>query len=210
MGIVVAKAIIWIEHQLLSQREIDDLMEDFVALSAILLTYSLTELVNGYGFLAVFVAGVVMQRNYYQKQQKQKSLGQLEFIEQIEKLLEVGTIVLLGSLLRINPGLEYLGQALIIAAFLVFIIRPAGVAIALLGSKLSSANRSFIAWFGIRGLGSLYYLSYAVGKGIGTGIVEQITWITIITIVFSIVVHGISSSPLMIWYKKKDFHQDLR
>ncbi len=204
MGVVVAKAVIWVEHQLLSRRQSDELMEDFVALSAILLTYSLTELVNGYGFLAVFVAGLIMQNNYSKRKLKQKRLGQLEFIEKIEKLLEVGTIVLLGSMLRINPGFEYLGQALIIAAFLIFIIRPVGVAIAFLGSKLSSINRSFIAWFGIRGVGSLYYLNYAVGKDIGGSIAEQITWITMITVVFSIVIYGVSSSPMMLWYEKQD------
>ncbi len=204
MGVVVAKAVIWVEHQLLSRRQSDELMEDFVALSAILLTYSLTELVNGYGFLAVFVAGLIMQKNYSKRKLKQKRLGQLEFIEKIEKLLEVGTIVLLGSMLRINPGFEYLGQSLIIAAFLIFIIRPVGVAIAFLGSKLSSINRSFIAWFGIRGVGSLYYLNYAVGKDIGGSIAEQITWITMITVVFSIVIYGVSSSPMMLWYEKQD------
>lgn len=203
MGIVVAKAVTWIEHQLLSRRQVDELMEDFIALSTILLTYSLTELVNGYGFLAVFVAGIFMQKSYYHKQQTQKSLGQLEFIEQIEKLLEVGTIVLLGSLLAINPDFEYFGQAFLVAVCLIFIIRPAGVALSFLGSNLSLVNRSFIAWFGIRGLGSLYYLNYALGKEIGNTVAEQITWITITTIVFSIVVHGISSSPLMIWYEKK-------
>lgn len=203
MGIVVAKAVIWIDRQLQRQRKADELMEDFVALSAIFLTYSLTELVNGYGFLAVFVAGLVMQHNYYHAQEHKKRLDQLEFIEQGEKLLEVGTIVLLGTILAINPVFDYLPQALLIAFFLVFIIRPLGVAISLLGSNISPTNRTLMAWFGIRGVGSLYYLNYAVGKEIGTSIAQQITWISIITIVFSIVVHGISSSPLMLWYKRR-------
>lgn len=205
MGYLVAEAIIWIEHQLQRRKAADEVMIDFVALSAILLTYSLTELVNGYGFLAVFVAGLIMEHNYYHTQRNHKRLGQLEFIEQIEKLLEVGTIVLLGTILTLDPGLQYLGQALLIAACLVFVIRPVGVAVSLLGSNLSSINRSFIAWFGIRGVGSLYYLNYAIGKEIGSGsIAEQIKWITILTVVFSIVVHGISSSPLMIWYEKQN------
>ena len=203
MGIVVAKAVIWIDRQLQRQEKADELMEDFVALSAIFLTYSLTELVNGYGFLAIFVAGWLMQHNYYHAKETEKRLDQLEFIEQIEKLLEVGTIVLLGTILTINPVFDYLGQGLLIAAFLIFIIRPLGAAISLLGSKVSPINRAFIGWFGIRGVGSLYYLNYAVGKEIGSSIAEQITWISIITVVFSILLHGISSTPLMMWYKKR-------
>ena len=203
VGVVVAKAVIWIDRQLQRQEKADELMEDFVALSAIFLTYSLTELVNGYGFLAVFVAGWLMQNNYYHAKENEKRLNQLEFIEQIEKLLEVGTIVLLGTILTINPVFDYLGQGLLIAAFLIFIIRPLGAAISLLGSKVSPINRAFIGWFGIRGVGSLYYLNYAVGKEIGSSIAEQITWISIITVVFSILLHGISSTPLMMWYKKR-------
>jgi len=64
-------------------------MENFVALSTILLTYSLTELVNGYGFLAVFVAGLVVQHSY----KLRKATGRFKFTEEIEKLLEVGTIL---------------------------------------------------------------------------------------------------------------------
>ena len=205
MGFLVAKAIVWLEHQLQRRKATEEIMLDFVALSAILLTYSLTELINGYGFLAVFVAGLVMQHDYYHTQRNHKRLGQLKFVEQIEKLLEVGTIVLLGTILTLDPGLNYLGQAALIAALLVFVIRPVGAMISLLGSNLSFTNRTFIAWFGIRGIGSLYYLNYAVGKiGNGnSGIIEQITWIGILTVVFSIVVHGISSSPLMIWYNER-------
>jgi len=107
MGIVVPKAVVWIDHYLQRYREIDEILEDFVALSTILLTYSLTEVVNGYGFLAVFVAGIVVQRSYRHDPEKQHS--QFEFTEQVEKLLEVGTILLLGSLLSRCSDLLVMG-----------------------------------------------------------------------------------------------------
>lgn len=200
MGIVVAKTIVWIDQRLQRHQAADDLMEDFVALSTILLTYSLTELVNGYGFLAVFVAGVVVQKSY--QRDPEKRLAQLEFTERIEKLLEVGTILLLGSLLLVNPMIKYAGDALIVAGLLLFVIRPVGTWISMLGSPVPAPTRWLFGWFGIRGVGSLYYLTYAFGKGLKGETAEQIAWITFITICLSVILHGISSTPLMNWYER--------
>jgi NhaP-type Na+/H+ or K+/H+ antiporter len=59
-----------------------------------------------------------------------------------------------------------------------------------------------MGWFGIRGVGSLYYLFYALGEGLKGELAEEIAWITYITVVISIVLHGISSTPLMNWYER--------
>ncbi len=200
MGIIVAKAIAWIDHTLQKRRQADDLLEDFVALSIILSTYSLTELVNGYGFLAVFVAGVVVQRGYPGHQEKR--IEQLEFSEQIEKLSEVTVIIILGTILLVEPMLKYAGQSLLVAGLLLFIVRPVGVWLSTLGGNLPKKTRSLIGWFGIRGLGSIYYLTYALGEGLKGDAAEQIAWITFTVIVFSIIVHGVSAAPLMTWYEK--------
>jgi sodium/hydrogen antiporter len=200
MGIVVAKVIVWIDQKVQRFREVDRLMEDFVALSTILLTYSLTELVNGYGFLAVFVAGVVVQASYYHNQDKR--LAQLEFTERVEKLLEVGTILILGSLLLVNPIIEYGGRALLVTSLLLFVIRPVGVWLSMLGSRIPAPTRWLFGWFGIRGVGSLYYLTYAFGKGLKGETGELIAWVTYITIVVSVILHGISATPLMNWYER--------
>ena len=200
MGYLVAKAIVWIEKRTQQIRPIDDVIEDFVALSTILLTYSLTELVNGYGFLAVFVAGYVVQANYFTEQDKRHA--QLEFTEQIEKLLEVGTILLLGTLLLVDPMIKHGGQALVVAGLLLFVIRPVGVWISMLGSRVPVQTSFIFGWFGIRGVGSLYYLSYAFSKGLKGDLGEQIAWITYITIVISVVLHGVSATPVMNWYER--------
>ena len=200
MGILVAKAIVWLDRTLQKRRPADDLMEDFVAISIILLTYSLTELVNGYGFLAVFVAGLVVQRSYFTQQNKR--MAQLEFTEQIEKLLEVTAIVILGSMLLIEPMIEYAGQSLLVAGLLFLVIRPVGVWLSTLGDGLPKETRSLMGWFGIKGLGSVYYLTYALGKGLSGTVAEEIAWITYTVVVLSILVHGISAFPLMNWYEK--------
>ena len=200
MGIVVAKSIVWIDRRVQRFRPIDDLIEDFIALSTIFLTYSLTELVNGYGFLAVFVAGVVVQGSYYREQDKR--LAQLEFTERVEKLLEIGTILLLGSLLLVPPMLKYAGQALVVAGLLLFVVRPVGVWISMLGSRSPAPILGLFGWFGIRGVGSLYYLCYAFGKGLKGETGEQIAWIIYITVIISVILHGISATPLMKWYER--------
>ncbi|WP_107670316.1 sodium:proton antiporter [Cyanothece sp. BG0011] len=207
MGIIVAKAVVWIDRTLQKRRPVDDLMEDFVALSIILLTYSLTELVNGYGFLAVFVSGLVVQRSYYG--QPNKRLAQLEFIGQIEKLLEVTTIIILGTLLLYQPIFNYAGQSLLIAGLLFLLIRPLGVCLAMLGANLPGKTSSLMGWFGIRGLGSVYYLTYALNQGVTGKIARQITWITYSVVVLSIIIHGISASPLMNWYEKRKSNSSL-
>lgn len=199
MGIVVAKAVTWIERQLQSFRPVDDLMEDFVALSTILLTYSLTELVNGYGFFAVFIAGMVVQRSYHNPE---KPLSQLHFTERIEKLLEVATILLLGSLLRVEPMLAFGSSTLLIAGLLIYVIRPLGAWVSTIGSNFHPSCRWLYGWFGIRGVGSLYYLTYALGQGLKGEEGEQIAWITFSTVVISVVLHGVSATPLMKWYER--------
>ena len=200
MGIIVAKAVIWVDRFLQKRRSADNLMENFVALSIILLTYSLTEVVNGYGFLAVFVAGLVVQRSYFTQQEKR--MAQLEFTEQIEKLLEIATIVILGTVLLLEPMLKYAGESLLIAGLLFLIIRPFGVWLSMVGGDMPKTTRSLMGWFGIKGIGSIYYLTYAMGEGVSGNVAEQIAWITFTVVVLSVIVHGISAYPLMAWYEK--------
>jgi sodium/hydrogen antiporter len=200
MGLLVAQGIAWIHRRSQQVKSADALMEDFVALSMVLITYALTELVNGYGFLAVFIAGMVVQRNHATPETYH---SQREFAEQIEKLMEVGIVLLLGSLLRIEPMIRFAGPILLVAVLLIFIIRPIGAWISTLGSPLNPTRRLLYGWFGIRGLGSLYYLSYAFGKGLSGDLGEEIAWIVYFTVVISIILHGISTTPLLTWYEKK-------
>jgi sodium/hydrogen antiporter len=200
MGLLVAQSITWIHRQSKQLKSANALMEDFVALSMVLITYALTELINGYGFLAVFIAGMVVQRSHTTPETYH---SQLEFAEQIEKLMEVGIILLLGSLLRIEPMVRFGGEILLVAALLIFIIRPVGAWISTIGSPLNPTRRWLYGWFGIRGLGSLYYLSYAFGKGLSGETGEEIAWIVYFTVVISIILHGISTTPLMTWYEHK-------
>jgi NhaP-type Na+/H+ or K+/H+ antiporter len=200
MGLIVAQSVVWLDKKLQKVRRVDALMENFLAFGIILLTYSLTELVNGYGFLAVFVAGIVTQRCYHNPN---KQTAQLEFTETAEKLAEIGTILILGSLLRFEAIWKYAGSGVLVAGLLILIIRPVGAWISTRGQQSNPLRPWLFGWFGIRGVGSLYYLFYALGEGLKDEVGEQIAWITLITITLSILLHGITATPLMNWYDKK-------
>ena len=199
MGIIVAKAVVFLEQKLEEYTLIDELMADFIAISAILLTYSLTEFVYGYGFLAVFVAGIAAQKQY---NDQEKRHSQLEFTEQIEKLMEVATILILGSMLRVQAIWQHLSEALLVGGLLLFVIRPVGAWISTIGGNYKPITRALFGWFGVRGVGSMYYLCYAFGHGLKDSLGEQIAWITYITIVLSVILHGISTTPLMNRYER--------
>ena len=199
IGIAVAKGIGWLEQHLVKQNDVDELMEDFVGLSTILLSYSIAELAHGYGFLAVFVSGVVMHRHFLGPE---RAASRLHFMERLEKLTEVATILLLGSLLRIEPMLRFMAPALLIVGSLLFIIRPLGAWVSTIGSPIHPSTRWLFGWFGIRGVGSLYYLTYALGQGLEGETGEMIAWITFIAVAISVTVHGVSSTPLMKWYER--------
>lgn len=201
MGIAVAKAIVWLDYRLQQHHQADELMEDLVALSTILLTYSLTELVNGYGFLAVFISGIVIQRSY--GCEPDKRLAQLNATEKIEKLLEVIVILLLGALLRLNVMANYSLPLLLTAGFLLLVVRPLGVQLSLIGSRLPQPTRWLFGWFGVRGVGSLYYLAYALRKGLEGEGAEQVTAIVTTVVALSILVHGTTTSTLMHWYENQ-------
>ena len=200
MGILIARGAVWVDQYVQKRRPVSEAMEDFVALSIILVTYATTELVHGYGFLAVFVAGIATQHFY---RNREKRLAQLEFIEQFEKLAELGMILLLGSLLRFEPMLRFAAPTLLVGGLLLFVIRPIGAWVSTIGASYEPARRWLFGWFGIRGVGSLYYLFYAMGGGLQGDVAEMIAWITLGTVVLSIVIHGNSATPVMKWYERR-------
>jgi len=170
-----------------------DTPQGFVAVAVTMLAYGLTELASGYGFLAVFVAAVTLRG----VERRHRLHGELHaFAEQIENLLVVGLLLLLGGSLTagVLSGLTLGG--VVVAVALVFIVRPAIGAAALWGTKLSRPERWAVGFFGVRGLGSVYYLAYGASAATFPA-VERLWPIVVLAVVLSIVVHGLTSTPAM-------------
>lgn len=167
--------------------------QGFVALAATLLAYGATELAQGYGFLAVFVAAVVLRSS--ERGHEFHTLLH-SFTEQVETLLVSGLLLLVGGALvaGVLGGLTVGGAAL--AVVLVAVVRPLSGCLALVGSGLTTLERVAVAFVGIRGFGSVYYLAY--GLGAATFAASDELWAIVwLTIVLSIVVHGVSATPVM-------------
>src|SRR4051794_36294660 len=135
--------------------------EGFVAIAATFLAYGVGEVVQGYGFLSVFVCACVIRA-------AERAHGYHnvlhDFTEQVERLLTVGLLVLLGG--AVVDGLlgALTWRAAALGLFLIFCVRPTFARLALLHGSGTTQERRVIAFFGIRGIGSLFYLTYALNE----------------------------------------------
>jgi NhaP-type Na+/H+ or K+/H+ antiporter len=122
----------------------------------------------------------------------------LSFNEQLDRIGEMVGVVVLGMLLW---AVAWPVEALWFVPLMLLVVRPLSVAVGLVGSRTSAVHRRLIAWFGIRGIGSLYYLCYAIVHGLPREHVETLVGLTISVVVSSIIVHGVSVTPLMARYR---------
>jgi sodium/hydrogen antiporter len=113
--------------------------------------------------------------------------------------MELAAILLLGSLLT-GAGLTAPGwEGWLLAIVLLLVIRPLSTFFSLLRSQVETAGgRTFVAWFGVRGVGTLYYASTVVGAGaLASGEEKVVVWTAIACVILSIVVHGVTGGPAL-------------
>jgi sodium/hydrogen antiporter len=209
-------------------------LDEFLSLGLIAIAYGVAIISHTYGFLAVFAAGLALQRVKEQSRRNNlfaagvahlpndESVNRLDthtdhtsadmmqavrgFNGQIERIGELAVVLVIGAMLTF-AHLSISAAGLLVLLFLV--IRPASVWFGLLGAPISSDQRFMIAWFGIRGIGSIYYLLYAIHQGLPSALAEQIVSITFAAVTISIILHGISVRPVMHWYRKRKLDQDV-
>jgi NhaP-type Na+/H+ or K+/H+ antiporter len=205
-------------------------LDDFLALGLIGLSYGCALLLHAYGFLAVFAAGVALRALEQRQSNGNASLPRVEkalvdpdrsvadklavhpqhgpafmaravlgFNEQVERIGEVAVVITIGALLWAVPWTQ---AAWWFVPLLLLVIRPLAVRLGMGRSRVSEGQRWLIGWFGIRGVGSLYYLMFALNHGLPAQLADQLIALTLSVVVTSIVVHGVSVTPLMGAYEK--------
>jgi NhaP-type Na+/H+ or K+/H+ antiporter len=211
---------------------------DFLTLALIALAYVGAEAIHGFGFLAVFAAGLGL------RQEEVKSMGgdeppaehvvqavvghqnvepqhavhgdterlgdsqvaagimmgdMLAFGSLVERAMEVFLVTLLGVVLSAHWD----WRALLLGGVLFGLIRPLSVALVPWASLLDMRQRLLIGWFGIRGIGSLYYLFYALNHGLDPSVAVLCTNLTLSVVALSILIHGVSTQPLLARYERR-------
>lgn len=192
VGVVSGAAIGWALSRVLFAVPVRNVLADtgsgVLALAGVLLCYGATELIEGYGFIAAFVTGLVLRRAEAEHEFHGKLHG---FNEAIEHALTAILLVLIGGVLPILwPELDWRHMAIGVA--LVLVIRPVSGWLGLHGTDLKPRERLVVAAYGVRGIGSIYYLGYATSHL--EFVNEGQLWATIaFTIALSTVVHGLTA-----------------
>lgn len=181
-------------------------LDEFLALGLIALTYGVAVLSHTYGFLAVLAAGIALQRVTERPGEVSRTasanlMQEVQgFNEQLERIAEVAIVLTIGGMLAYT----YLHPSAVwFVLVLLLVVRPVSVWIGLLGAPVSRDQRVLISWFGIRGIGSIYYLMFAINHGLPRVLAEELIALTLAMVAASIVVHGISVTPLMSAYARR-------
>ncbi|WP_372986710.1 cation:proton antiporter [Marinobacter sp.] len=206
------------------------LLDDFLGLGLIGVVYGTCLVVEAWGFMAVFVSAISLRQtelklaarhasghdgdvlsastdHTWKQRPKPKpqpqlspqvSEGSLLFKEPLERMAELVLVLLLGGMLFLD---SWSFRSVGLAVFLFVVIRPVSVFLGLLGSGIPFRLQLLVGWFGVRGIGSIYYLMFAIVFGLSEDLAVEFIHITLVVIVLSIIIHGLTVRPMIVkWW----------
>ena len=220
VGLVTGRLLAQLVRGLRSAERKSPLLDDFLGLGLIGVTYGVCLLIDAWGFLGVFVTAISLRqseltlarsekphqhpnaaaepydqpRNSVAQPLSQVSKASLIFKEALERLSELVLVVLLGGMLFAD---SWSLRAASLGLFLFVVVRPVSVFLGLIGSGASWRLQMLVGWFGVRGIGSLYYLMFAVVFGLPEELAVEIIHVTLVVVVLSIIIHGLTVKPMM-------------
>lgn len=197
IGYLAGKAVGYVIFKLAKKYKVLKPTQGFLAISLTLCVYSITEIAHGYGFIAVFVSALVLRHS---EKEHHFHLELHDFTEQIERLLLAVLLIFFGGAL-VSGILAVLDWKMVVFALVfVLVVRPIGVYISLLGRKISIKDKIAIGFFGIRGMGSIFYLSFGLVTAKFTD--QKELWaIVAFTILLSILIHGATADRILKYLK---------
>ena len=193
VGWAVGAAFGWLLFREEDDRALSRMGDGLIALAATFVAYAAAELAHGYGFLAVFVAAVTI-RNWERDHDFHAEMHDVS--DQLERLLIMLLLVLFGGALAngLLASLTWTDAAVALA--ILFVVRPVAGLLSLVGASQPLREKLLLAFLGIRGVGSVYYVAYGINHG-RFGDSERLWAVVGFVILASIVVHGVTATPLL-------------
>jgi NhaP-type Na+/H+ or K+/H+ antiporter len=192
-GWLIGRLFGWLTFHVPADTKLSRTGDGLIAISATFVSYGVTELIHCYGFLAVFVTALTLRRSHRDHQFNRQMH---DITEQVERLAMMVLLLLFGGAL-VSGLLRPLHLVDVAAALaILLIIRPIGGLIALAGFKARFSEKMTLAFFGIRGVGSFYYLAYGLNH-MELTVGERLWAIVGLVALFSILLHGLTVTPVM-------------
>ncbi|MDB5688494.1 MAG: sodium/hydrogen exchanger family protein [Sphingomonas bacterium] len=192
-GWLIGKLFGWLTFHVPAETRLAQTGDGLIAIAATFISYGLTEMVDCYGFLAVFVTALTLRRSHRDHDFNHQMH---DITEQVERIAMMILLLFFGGAL-VSGLLAPLGWAdVAAAAAIILIVRPLTGLIALVGFKADISEKATIAFFGIRGVGSFYYLAYALNHMELAG-ADRLWGIVGLVALFSILLHGLTVTPIM-------------
>ena len=192
-GFLVGRAVGWLIFHMPIKTKLAQTGDGFIAVAATFLAYGVTEMAHGYGFLAVFVAALVIRRA---QRDHEFNCDMHDLAEQVERIATMAVLLLFGGAL-VSGMLAPLGVLDVVAVLVILlVVRPLAGLVALIGFPADRGEKLTLAFFGIRGIGSFYYLAYALNQGDLPG-GERLWAIVGLVVLVSILLHGLTVTPVM-------------
>jgi NhaP-type Na+/H+ or K+/H+ antiporter len=193
IGYFVGKGVGYLVFRVSEKSEFLKTRDGFLAIALTLLVYGLTELAHGYGFIAVFICSITL-RHFEKGHDYHDELH--SFTDQSERLLVAVLLILFGGSL-VSGILHDLTWKMVLFAFVfLFVVRPVAVYSCVFRGKLHIKEKLAISFFGIRGMGSVFYVAFAFNE-VHFAHEKEIWAMVALIILISVVIHGITATPIM-------------
>nr|WP_221231064.1 cation:proton antiporter [Sphingobium subterraneum] len=192
-GWLIGRLFGWLTFHVPADTKLSKTGDGLIAISATFLSYGVTELIQAYGFLAVFVTALTLRRSHRDHEFNRQMH---DITEQVERLAMMVLLLLFGGALVSGLLGPLEAMDVVGAAIILLIIRPLSGMIALAGFKADLSEKMTLAFFGIRGVGSFYYLAYGLNH-MQTPVGERLWAIVGLVALLSILLHGLTVTPVM-------------
>lgn len=169
--------------------------DGLIAIAATFISYGLSELIHCYGFFAVFVTAITL-RAAHRDHEFQRDMH--DITEQVERIAMMVLLLAFGGSLVTGLPAPVGWTEILAAVLIIFVVRPVTGLIGLIGTPATRSEKLTIAFFGIRGVGSFYYMAYGLNHG-QFGEADRLWTILSLVVAMSIVLHGLSVTPVMRW-----------